>query len=78
VCTLPSTTRIVILTTADGITVLTIWQKTHRLSHDNRWHVYVSSDELNQPVVLCIFEPANSSEGNGVSPRPRDAHRRHP
>jgi hypothetical protein len=49
------------MTTEDGITVLTSWQKAHRLSHDNRWHVCVSFDELNQPVVLCIFEPGSSS-----------------
>lgn len=44
-----------------GITVLTGWHKAHRLSHDNGWHVCVSFDEFNQPVVLCIFEPGSSS-----------------
>jgi hypothetical protein len=46
--------------TEDGLMVLTNNQQVHRPSSDNRWHVCVSFDELNQPVVLCIFEPGLS------------------
>jgi hypothetical protein len=48
------------ITTEDGITVLASRAQAHRPSYDARWHVCVSFDELNQPVVLCIFEPGSS------------------
>jgi hypothetical protein len=46
--------------TEDGLVVLANERQAHRPSPDNRWHVCVSFDELNQPVVLCIFEPGIS------------------
>jgi hypothetical protein len=46
--------------TEDGLVVLANERQAHRPSPDNRWHVCISFDELNQPVVLCIFEPGIS------------------
>jgi hypothetical protein len=49
-----------LMTTEDGFTFLVNPRNLRRPSLDSHWHVCVTFDELNNPAVLCIFEPPSS------------------
>lgn len=48
------------MTTTDGFTIAVDPRQSRRLSRDDRWHVCIDLDELNQAFVRCVFEPARS------------------
>jgi len=48
------------LTTTGGITVLVAPEELRRPSRDARWHVCITLDATDTPVVACVFEPPNS------------------
>lgn len=48
------------MTTTDGFTIAVDPRQSRRQSGDDRWHVCIASDDLNEVFVRCVFEPARS------------------
>ena len=57
------------MTTTDGFTVFIGPQDKRRPSHDLRWHVCVTIDEVDNitPRINCIFEPPQARAPNPIA-----------
>jgi len=64
VASIESTPRGLLMTTVDGYIVMVGETQNRRPSRDSRWHICLVEDdiaeEVNPPLVLCVFEPPNS------------------